>query len=241
MQNRSNAENLAEKLTSLLGLSIPPIAITFSSDAPAGIARFNAPMPPPAQDGRTGRVSAGCVFWIKARKNVFTTVPEDHGNCSVGSLTHGFKTFSQAVEGADVAALLESEWVALENLAEIPTVKGNPSFVTYGPLTETQVDPDIVFLILNGKQIMTLHGAWPELRFEGKPQCHIIPITKETGDITVSVGCMLSRLRTGMSNNDITCAIPYGKVPNLIDRLGVAKCADLKVAEYASEDAKRFA
>jgi len=241
MQHRSNVENLAEKLTSLLGLSIPPIAITFSSDAPASIARFNAPMPPPTQDGRTGRVSAGCVFWIKAREYSFTTVPEDHGNCSVGSLTHGFKTFSQAVEGADVAALLESEWVALENLAEIPTVKGNPSFVTYGPLTETQADPDIVFLILNGKQIMTLHGAWPELRFEGKPQCHIIPITKETGDITVSVGCMLSRLRTGMSNNDITCAIPYGEVPNLIDRLGVAKCADLKVAEYASEDAKRFA
>jgi uncharacterized protein (DUF169 family) len=241
MLDRKNIANQAEKLTSLLSLSIPPLAITFSSNAPAGIARFHAPMPPPAQDGRTGRVSAGCVFWIKAREKSFTTAPEDHGNCSVGSLTHGFKTLAQTREGADVVALLKSGWISQEVLPEIPTVKGDPGFVTYGPLAEAQLDPDIVFLYLNGKQVMILHDAWPELRFEGKPQCHIIPIAKEVGDITISVGCMLSRVRTGMSNNDITCAVPFGELPNLIDRLGIVKSADLKVAAYASEDAKRFA
>lgn len=39
-------------------------------------------MPAPTPDGRTGKVSAGCVFWMKATERAFTTVPEDHGNCN---------------------------------------------------------------------------------------------------------------------------------------------------------------
>ena len=61
---------------------------------------------------------------------------------------------------------------------------------------------------------MLLHDAWRGLRFEGKPQCHIIPIAKESGEIAVSVGCMLSRVRTGMSNNEVTCAIPATSNPD---------------------------
>ena len=241
MANSRTLASQAEALTSLLGLSHPPLAITFSSEAPAGVPRFDAPMPAPTPDGRTGRVSAGCVFWVEARDKSFTTVPEDHGNCSIGSLTHGFKTLEEAVHGADVAALVESGWVTPEVFPQIPTVKGDPGFVTYGPLAEASSDPDIVFLFLNGKQAMMLHDAWPGLRFEGKPQCHIIPIAKEAGEIAISVGCMLSRVRTGMSNNDVTCAIPFGKLSALLDRLAVANAADMKVAAYASEDTKRFA
>ena len=51
--------NAAAALTSALGLTTPPIAITFSIDAPEGLAPFDAPMPEPAGDGRTGRVPAG--------------------------------------------------------------------------------------------------------------------------------------------------------------------------------------
>jgi uncharacterized protein (DUF169 family) len=231
----------AETLTALLGLSAPPLAITFSQAAPDDVMPYDDPMPSPAPDGRTGRVSAGCVFWIKARERTFATAAADHGNCSVGSLTHGFKSLAEAAEGADVAALVESEWVSPEVFPEIPTVKGEPGFVTYGPLAEAASEPDIVFVFLNGKQAMMLHDAWPELRFEGKPQCHIIPIAKEAGEVAVSVGCMLSRVRTGMSNNDVTCAIPFARLADLIDRLRAANDADMKVAAYAADDAKRFA
>jgi uncharacterized protein (DUF169 family) len=231
----------AETLTSLLGLSDPPLAITFSSENPDGVTRFNGAMPEPTPDGRTGRVAAGCVFWMEARDKTFTTVAEDHGNCSVGSLTHGFKTLEEAAEGADVAALVESEWVTPDVFPHIPTVAQKPDFVTYGPLAETSSDPDVVFIRLNGKQAMMLHDAWPGLRVEGKPQCHIIPIAKEAGEVALSVGCMLSRVRTGMSNNEVTCAIPADKLGELLDRLKTANSADMKVAAYAADDAKRFA
>ena len=78
---------LAQTLSDLLNLQNPPLAITFSDKPPAGIEAYDAPMPDPTDDGRTGRVPAGCVFWVKAEKRTFTTRAEDHGNCSVGSLT----------------------------------------------------------------------------------------------------------------------------------------------------------
>ena len=241
MTDSTTLATQAETLTSLLGLSHPPLAIIFSPDAPDGVARFDAAMSEPTPDGRTGRVAAGCVFWVEARDKTFATVGEDHGNCSVGSLTHGFKTLEEAATGADVAALVESEWVTPDVFPHIPTIAEKPGFVTYGPLAEAPSVPDVVFVRLNGKQAMMLHDAWPELRVEGKPQCHIIAIAKEAGEIALSVGCMLSRVRTGMSNNEVTCAIPAVKLGALLERLATANSADMKVAAYASADAKRFA
>ena len=81
---------LAGELTEALTLNHPPIAITFHAHVPADLDAFDAPMPPPTADGRTGRVAAGCVFWTHALDRTFSTVAADHGNCSVGSVTHGF-------------------------------------------------------------------------------------------------------------------------------------------------------
>jgi uncharacterized protein (DUF169 family) len=198
-------------------------------------------MPPATADGRTGTVAASCVFWIEAARGVFATQAADHGNCSVGSLTHGFKTVAEIADNADVAALCETGWVTAEAVAKIATVREKPASVVYGPLRDIPVEPSVILLRLNGKQQMLLHDAWPGLRFEGKPQCHIIAIAKERSEIAISVGCMLSRVRTGMSNNEVTCAIPASRVTALVERLRAARAADTAVAAYAAEDAKRFA
>ena len=138
-------------------------------------------------------------------------------------------------------ALVGADWVSMEAAAKIPTVGKKPAAVLYGPLAAGAFEPDVVFLRLTGKQLMLVNDAWPELRFEGKPQCHIIPIAQSTGQVAVSSGCMLSRVRTGMSNNEVTCALPAGKLGDLVARLKRAQAADMKVAAYAAEDAKRFA
>ena len=231
---------MASEIDSLLKLQTAPLAITFSDAAPEGVQRFSAAMPEPAPDGRTGKVPAGCVFWMEAAKASFTTEPEDHANCSVGSLTHGLKTLEEVAGNGDVAALLESGWVTLDVVPHIPVVKERPNFITYGPLEETGADPDVVFLRLNPKQAMILSDAVPGIKFEGKPQCHIIPMAKENNDVAVSVGCMLSRVRTGMSNNEMTCAIPARRLAEVIDRLKRTSVADNAVAAYASRDAQRF-
>jgi uncharacterized protein (DUF169 family) len=189
----------------------------------------------------TGAVAASCVFWIEGTRGIFATKAEDHGNCSVGSLTHGFKTVNEIARNSDVIALCETGWVTPEALGRIAAVREKPANVIYGPLRDMPVEPSVILLRLNGKQQMLLHDAWPALRFEGKPQCHIVPIAKEHEEIAVSVGCMLSRVRTGMSNNEVTCAIPASRLPALIERLRAARGANNEVAAYAAEDSKRFA
>ena len=227
-------------LQEFLGLAVPPVAIAFISHVPAGIERIQRTTPPRTADGRTGAVAASCVFWIEGTQGVFATEAEDHGNCSVGSLTHGFKTMEEIAQNADVAALCATGWVTPEAVAKVAVVREKPTCIVYGPLRDMPVEPSVILLRLNGKQQMLLHDAWRGLRFEGKPQCHIIPIAKESGELAVSVGCMLSRVRTGMSNNEVTCAIPTSRMSLLIERLRAARAADNAVAAYAVEDSKRF-
>ncbi len=241
MTTSTDWSQLASELGDVLALAAPPIAITFGDAAPAGVDAFDAPMPPPMPDGRTGRVPAGCAFWVKSVDRTFTTVAEDHGNCSVGSLTHGFQTLDEVAGNSDVAALLETGWVTMDVVPQIPVVTQKPGAVTYGPLAETPIDPDVVLIRVNGKQLMVLHDAMPDMHLEGKPQCHIVALAKEQGVVAASVGCALSRVRTGMSANEMTCAIPAGKLADVLRALGTTSTADGQVASYAGEDALRFA
>ena len=89
---------------------------------PTGSPPFDRPLPAPLDDGRTGRVPAGCVFWNHATESTFSTVKADHGNCSVGSLTHGFVTLDEVAGNGDVAALLETGWVTMDVVPQIPVV-----------------------------------------------------------------------------------------------------------------------
>jgi len=233
-------ERAAGDLTSILHLTEPPIGITFSDEAPPGVPAFDDPMPEPTPDGRTGRVPAGCVFWMKAIDRTFVTAPEDHGNCSVGSLTHGLMGIEEAAGRADVHALVASGWVTEDVLSQIPTVSTRPGFITYGPLSEAAAEPDVVLLRVSPKQLMMISDALPDLHGGGKPQCHIVALAKEHGQVAASVGCMLSRTRTGMSPDEMTCALPAARLQEVLQKLGAAAEADAAVASYAAEDSRRF-
>ena len=231
--------SLASELVSLLRLDAPPIGITFSDERPGDVDAFDEPMSEPTPDGRRGRVPAGCVFWMKGAERTFTTEPADHGNCSVGSLTHGLIDLAEAAGRADVAALVEAGWVTPEMFPQIPTLDSRPSFITYGPLAELPVDPDVVFIRVDAKQLMTISDAIPGLRVEGKPQCHIVPMAA-AGEIAASVGCALSRVRPGMKPHEMTCAIPGARLKEFLERLRATVAADSAVATYAAEDKRRF-
>lgn len=229
---------LSDQLRGALGLASAPLAITFHGSG-SGVDGFDNPMPEPADDGRTGRVPAGCVFWMHASDRTFSTVAADHANCSVGSVTHGFLELGDVLENGDVSALLESGWVTPEAAMGIPVVTERPEEVVYGPLSDTPSDPDVVLIRITGRQLMVLHDAFPDLRIEGKPQCHIVAIAK-AGEMAASVGCQLSRVRTQMPNAEMTCTIPANQLSDVLERLAETAQADHAVAQYAADDMSRF-
>jgi len=233
---------LGERLSDVLHLQTSPVGIAFGIERPAGVPHFDAPMSEPAEDGRRGRVPAGCVFWVHGAQRGFSTIAEDHGNCSVGSVTHGFATLEDVAGNGDVAALLGSGWVSAEAVGGIPAVSVRPGAITYAPLSETpeDLDPDVVLLRVNGRQMMVLSDALPELRIEGKPQCHVVALAKDQQIPAASVGCALSRARTGMTADEMTCALPANRLGEIVDLVTRAAEIDSTVARYAATDARRF-
>jgi uncharacterized protein (DUF169 family) len=229
-----------KRLKQALGLSHAPIAITFAQEAPKGVPFHEGTMPDPSADGRTGKVTAGCVFWIQSEENTFTTKADDHFNCSVGSVTHGLKTLDEVMQNEDVRGLLESEWVTPEEAMRLPVVKTRYKFITYGPVSRTSIDPDVILLRLSAFQGMVLHDAFSDMPIVGKPQCHIIPLAKEHNQIAMSTGCTLSRIRTGMPPDEMTCAIPASRFTEVVEKLEARREANARVASYANTDGRRF-
>jgi uncharacterized protein (DUF169 family) len=220
---------------------VPPIAITFDGAEAEPFAAESVPMPEPTSDGRTGRVPAGCVFWVHALDRSFTTRPEDHGNCSVGSLTHGLIDLETAATKADVGTLVAAGWVTPEVFPSIPTIRIRPNTITYGPLADATTEPEVVLIRTNARGVMTIGDAIPDLAMEGKPQCHIVAIAKEDQRPAASVGCALSRARTGMGAHEMTCAIPGPRLEEILLAIESASSIAATVARYAAVDAQRFA
>ena len=233
--------SLNDRLTAALKPTAPPVAISFlPKGSAAPVARRSDAYAEPNDKGRTGQVPAGCVLWIKGSSSAFATTAPDHANCSVGSFTHGFLTLEEAASKDDVCAVLEAGWVDGASVQALPRVSEKSETIVYSPLAEASSVPDVVLLRINGFALMTLKDALPALRIEGKPQCHIVAIAKEQGDVAASVGCALSRARTGMRPEEMTCAIPGRKLGEVVSALEAAVTLDRMMASYAAADAKRF-
>jgi len=231
--------DLARRLTMALRLGAPPIAIRFAT-GDAGASPFGVASPPPNEAGRTGAVPAGCVFWMKATDRTFATNAADHANCSVGSLTHGWLEIDEAARRDDVAAVLEAGWVTEAAISTLPRVRRRPEAIVYGPLADALLEPDVVLVRMDGLGLMALHGAVRDLRLEGRPQCHIVALAKEDGVVAASFGCALSRARTGMPPEQMTCAIPGSRLSDVVDHLEATTALDRRMANYAANDARRF-
>jgi uncharacterized protein (DUF169 family) len=232
--------DLAQRLRVALRLGAPPIAIRFEAKDASAVPPFGVAPPAPNESGRTGSVPAGCVFWIRATERTFATNALDHANCSVGSLTHGWIDLPQAASRDDVAAVLAAGWVDEAAVGSLPRVRERPASIVYGPLAEATSTPDVVLVRIDGLALMTLHGAVPDLRIEGRPQCHIVALAKEDGAVAASVGCALSRARTGMPPSEMSCVIPGARLRDVVEGLEAAAALDKQMASYAAGDARRF-
>jgi uncharacterized protein (DUF169 family) len=215
---------LAGELVRLLDLPHPPVAVRFHAEKPPPADAATAPDPEPA----------GCCFWAKAETAHLVTTADDHAHCSVGSYTHGFISLTEAAAGADTAALIGSGWVAAPDFLRTPAVDTRPGAISYQPLNG-QPDADVVLIRLTARSLMSLQAAWPELSLVTKPQCQIVPLAM-AGAVAVSPGCAVSRVRTGLPADELTCAIPAAQLPALLERLERSRMADEKVSAFAAAD-----
>ena len=239
---QTNCDLLNRRLIATLQPLAAPVAISFRQAGQIDeTPRRSDSYPEPNEHGRTGQVPAGCVFWMHATTDTFATTADDHANCSVGSYTHGFLTLEEAATKDDVGAVLEAGWVDQAAMMGLPVVSKRPETIIYSPLGKAQEIPDVILLRINGLGLMTLTDAVPDIRIEGKPQCHIVALAKEANAVAASVGCALSRARTGMRPEELTCAIPGTRLEEVVSALESTVSLNRTMANYAAVDANRFA
>jgi len=219
-------------LVSLLGLSSPPIAISFTDQPPAGIPRVAATEP------------AGCGYWRRAAAgDVFYTVADDHKGCPVGAHTHNVPLSDAEREQLMglVGTMVGLEYIRMEEVPSIPTRRTPFSVATYAPLDtfdRAAAAPDVVLVRGNARQLMLLAeaaqlaGVGGTTATMGRPTCAVLPQAINSGETASSFGCVGNRVYTGAGENDAYFAIPGGKLAVLEEKLATIVRANEELAKF---------
>jgi uncharacterized protein (DUF169 family) len=224
-----DARTAGRRMTELLGLTSPPVAVTFAAAAPAGIARVSRPGP------------AGCAYWKQAAEGaVFYTEAADHWNCPVGAYTHGVglpPERAKELEGV-VGTMVGLQYIRMEEVGALPRRKEPFRVAIYAPLAETPTPPDVVLVRGRARQIMLVAEAARAAGLEGdraamgRPACAMIPAVLEGPGGVTSLGCIGNRVYTGMGDDELYFTIPGGKVGLVVERLEAVMHANRELEKY---------
>lgn len=224
-----DARTAGRRLTELLGLQTPPVAVTFAAAAPAGIARVSRPGP------------AGCAYWKQAAEGaVFYTEAADHFNCPVGAYTHGVglpPERAKELEGV-VGTMVGLQYIRMEEVGALPRRKEPFRVAIYAPLAEAPAPPDVVLVRGRARQIMLVAEAARAAGLEGdraamgRPACAMIPAVLDGPGGLTSLGCIGNRVYTGMGDDELYFTIPGGKVGLVVERLEAVLHANRELEKY---------
>ena len=217
----SNYSAQAAQLEESLQLSLPPIAIAFADDLPAGIPSYEEVAP------------AGCYFWQEAAQRVFSTVAKDHELCSIGVHTHNLAgaSVSQPVElMATLEAMQGLDYVREEEVAAIPILPEPVRHTVYGPLADFPMAADVVMLFAHAQQSLILTEAVARVDegvplAMGRPACAVVPQVKNGGRAAMSLGCCGARAYLDTLSDEIALwAFPGEKLEKYCQEIsGLAK------------------
>jgi len=224
-----NVKHTAAKLSELLGLRIAPVAVAFRAAAPAGV-------------GRVARAGpAGCAYWRWAAEGrVFYTEAADHYSCPVGSYTHGVTLppdRARELEGV-VGTMVGLQYIRMEEVQTLPRLTAPFGVAVYAPLADAPVDPDVVLVRGNARQIMLVAEAaraagighdGPAL---GRPACSMIPEAMRAARGNTSLGCIGNRVYTELGDDEFYFTIPGARLDEVVLKLETIVHANRELEQY---------
>lgn len=223
-----NYRELERKIMKAADLKKRPVAVKFMDAPPPGIEKF------------VGTEPSGCSFWrLAAAGKVFYTVPSDHYNCPIGSYTHGVSLPPERAKELEQTLGLMSQigYVKMEEVPDIPRLSKEPRAVTYAPLGDAPIEPDVVLFAGAASQIMLLHeaamraGCAAELPILGRPTCMALPAAIEHGSV-VSSGCIGNRVYTGLDEGEMYLVVPGKDLSRVASDLETVVSANAELAQY---------
>lgn len=209
------------EIEQLLNLKKPVVAISFREESVRNLKKFD------------GTVSASCVFWTQALDKKFRTEKQQHLNCSIGSVTHGFRKHEEISRGkcADVDYFIELGWVSDEDVTNLPSYVHGSKEVCYGPMKAVDFEPDVCCIFCNAEQALFLMTATNH-KIIGKPACAALAMALNEKIPVISMGCTASRTRAGYGPEELVAFIPGEKIDEVLQ--GLRKVVKIEKAVAAA-------
>ena len=223
-----NYRELERKIMKAADLKKRPVAVKLMDAPPTGVEKFSGTEP------------SGCSFWrLAAAGKVFYTVPSDHYNCPIGSYTHGISLPPERAKELEQTLGLMSQigYVKMEEVPDIPRLSKEPRAITYAPLGDMPVEPDVVLFAGEASQIMLLHeaamraGSASPLPILGRPTCMSLPAAMAHGSV-VSSGCIGNRVYTGLDEGEMYIVVPGKDLSRVANELETVVDANTQLARY---------
>lgn len=230
---------LASKLTELLGLEQPPVAMTMVDAAPEGVG------------GPDRAVPSSCSFWRESEKGVFYASAAQHFNCPVGAHVMGFDMPPevQTELGGLVQSMCDAQYLEMAEVAKIPAMSKKGAGIVYGPLADIPVDPDVVLMWLTPAQAMiyneaTGNASWTASSpgsVSGRPGCSALPLAMDSEEPRMALGCIGMRTFTGIANDRLLAAVPGDKVEEFTAALEKTVAANAGMQSFYESHKAQFA
>jgi uncharacterized protein (DUF169 family) len=219
---------LAETLARSLRLAQPPVAVCFSDIVPTSV---------PAHEGHA---PAGCRFWGDAATAAFTTSSSDHALCAVGCYTHNLElSAAEQSELKEALAVFGSlGYVTSEDLPLIPVLNRRPKHVTYAPLAQSPLPPEVVLLFGDASQALIISEAVQQVEHRsppalGRPACAVISQVANSGLAALSLGCCGARAYVDAFTADLVlCALPGGNLARYVERIAALAAANSILSQF---------
>jgi uncharacterized protein (DUF169 family) len=219
---------IEDQFQKILDMSRRPVAVAFREEAPSSVEKFSGSEP------------AGCSFWrLAAEGRTLSTVPSDHYNCPVGSYTHKIPLpESRAQELPSILGTMTSlGYLKMEEVPGIPVLPETPKTVTYAPLGDTPMDPDVVLFVVAPGKLMLLEeaalraGVASKLPLLARPTCMAIPAAMAHGMVT-SAGCIGNRVYTNIGDHELYAALPGRALEMVAEELETIASANSALAQH---------
>lgn len=226
-----------QRFIEYLQLQHMPVGLAFVEDVPAGIQHQEVAVP------------SACTFWRLGEKGVFYATGDEHRECPIGMMTMGFAmpTEAQQRAGVLVETMASVEYFSPAEVSALPVVKKPHTSIIYGRLDEFPVEADVILTVLNNQQAMLVAEALGNMNWLqggqsafGRPTCAIIPRTMQTGEPSMSFGCVGARTYMELTPSELVLTIPVQKLAHLVERLQVIANANAALAPYHEGQKARF-
>lgn len=225
-------QELTERFKQLLRTEHTPVGIAFVNEAPPSIAQ------------NTTHVPSACTFWRLAERGVFYANAEGHKECPVGMMTMGFtmpETDQQRAQ-ALVETMASVQYFSPAEVAALPTVQKPHDYIVYGRLDQFPGEADVVWSILDAQQAMLVAEALGTVDWLqggqtafGRPTCAVIPHTLQTGQVSMSFGCVGARTYVELTPSEMVLTIPASQFPSLVEKLETIVNANNALAPFHAQ------